>query len=256
MASVWIGAHPTNFSAARPGAWRPEAIVIHVMDGSLAGTDAWFNDPSSKVSAHYGVGKDGVVHQYVKEVDTAYHAGTVVDPAWTKIRKDAQGRFINPNFYTIGIEHAGWGVSTDPWPDAQRQASLQLARDIAERWGIPLDAEHVIPHRLIRSSKPNCPGKGLDFGLYLQDLQSTPTTLSAPVIDERPLSATVRAVTTLNVRSQPFATGVPRRKLLAGDEFVAVAVATGEPHGANDKWYRNENTEYVWAGGTDHPLPA
>jgi hypothetical protein len=42
-----IGAHPLNFSEGRAGG-RPEAIVIQVRDGTLAGTDCWFNDPRSR----------------------------------------------------------------------------------------------------------------------------------------------------------------------------------------------------------------
>src|SRR4051812_2092827 len=106
MTPIWKGA--ANFAPGRRG-WRPEAIVIHVMDGSLVGTDSWFNNRVSGVSAHYGIGKDGEVHQYVKETDTAYHAGTIKNPTWSLIRKDAEGRYINPNYYTIGVEHAGWG---------------------------------------------------------------------------------------------------------------------------------------------------
>src|SRR4051812_28530968 len=101
----WKGAHPANFSGGRAG-FRPEAIVIHVMDGTLAGTDSWFNDPRSRVSAHYGVGKAGQVHQYVKEIDAAHHAGVVNAPCWPLIKRGHSGSgFINPNFYTIGVEH-------------------------------------------------------------------------------------------------------------------------------------------------------
>ena len=44
----WIGAHQLNFSRGRAG-YNPEAVVIHIMDGSLIGTDSWFNDPRSRV---------------------------------------------------------------------------------------------------------------------------------------------------------------------------------------------------------------
>ena len=253
MTPVWKGAHPGNFRRGRPGAWRPEAIVIHVMDGTLVGTDAWFNDPASGVSAHYGVGKDGIVHQYVKEEDTAFHAGTVVGPTWSRIRTDSLGRYVNPNYYTIGVEHAGWGARDERWPEAQLQASLKLVRGIAERWSIPVDAAHVIRHALIRSSKPHCPGRGLDFDDYLARLDTT-VAVAAPV-EERPFAATVRAVATLNVRPRPAAAGPAPRRLLAGDPFAAVAVAAGEPHRGNPNWYRNAEREYIWAGATDRPLP-
>jgi N-acetylmuramoyl-L-alanine amidase len=101
--AIWTGAHPGNFRTGRRG-YRPEAVVIHIMDGSLIGTDSWFNDPKSSVSAHYGIGRKGEVHQYVKEIDSAFHAGTVDRPEWKLIkRKREGGGFINPNFYTIGI---------------------------------------------------------------------------------------------------------------------------------------------------------
>ena len=47
--------------------YRPEAIVIHIMEGSLSGTDDWFRSTKSNVSAHYGIGKTGEVHRYVPE---------------------------------------------------------------------------------------------------------------------------------------------------------------------------------------------
>lgn len=44
----WIGSpHKTK---GRSG-FRPEAVVVHIMEGTLAGTDSWFKKPASKVSA-------------------------------------------------------------------------------------------------------------------------------------------------------------------------------------------------------------
>jgi N-acetyl-anhydromuramyl-L-alanine amidase AmpD len=129
--------------------------VIHIMAGTLHGTDLWFGNSVSAVSAHYGVGKNGEIHQYVREEDTAFHAGSVDAPSWTAIHKTANGKFINPNYYTIGIEHEGF--PDDDWPEAQRASSVELIAEIAARWHIPLDALHVIRHHEIRRSKP-CPG--------------------------------------------------------------------------------------------------
>ena len=75
-----------NFTQGRR-TYRPEAIVIHVMDGTLKGTDGWFSSPLSQVSAHYGIGRNGEVHQYVEEIDTAWHAGRIHDPTWPLINK-------------------------------------------------------------------------------------------------------------------------------------------------------------------------
>lgn len=145
-----------NFSPGRRGQ-TAVAIVVHIMDGTLAGTDAWFASRGSKVSAHYGVGKNGEVHQYVDEDDTAQHAGIVDSPAALVVR---QRLTLNPNLYTVGIEHEG--RDGDALTPAQADASAELIAEIASDWGIPLDREHVIAHHEIRASK-TCPGKGVDI---------------------------------------------------------------------------------------------
>lgn len=140
-----------NFWSGRRG-YKPEAVVIHIMDGTLAGTDAWFADSKSQVSAHFGIGKNGEVHQYVKEEDTAWHAGRIDNPDWKLIKSN-----VNPNLYTIGIEHEG--KSDDVWTGAMKQASVTLIREVCERWEIPMDRDHIIGHYQIFSKKPNCPAK-------------------------------------------------------------------------------------------------
>ena len=84
MQRNWIGCAADNFRKGRYGL-EPKAIVIHVIVGSLESAGMTFRDPRSSVSAHYGVGKSGYVHQYVEEADTAFHAGIVVDPTWRLI---------------------------------------------------------------------------------------------------------------------------------------------------------------------------
>lgn len=149
MKSTWIGS--TNFQKGRAGQ-KPEAIVIHIMAGTLKGTDAWFNNPKSQVSSHYGVGEGGEVHQYVKEGDTAWANGRVSSPTSKLVKKKAG---INPNYYTISIENEGKDLSKQP--GKQIEALAELVADIAKRNKIPLDREHVIGHYEIFSPKPNCP---------------------------------------------------------------------------------------------------
>jgi N-acetylmuramoyl-L-alanine amidase CwlA len=86
----------------------------------------------------------------VKEEDTAWHAGRVDNPSWNLIKPN-----INPNLYTVGIEHEG--NSSDQWPDAMKRASASLIREICDRWQIPIDRNHIIGHYQIFSKKPNCP---------------------------------------------------------------------------------------------------
>lgn len=126
-------------------------VVIHIMDGSLSGTDSWFSTSVSQVSTHYGIGVGGEIHQYVNEIDTAWGNGIVNNPSWKLIKKG-----VNPNLYTISIEHEGRPDSV--WTDAMKKQSALLITDICKRWNIPIDREHIIGHYeidLLR--KPNCP---------------------------------------------------------------------------------------------------
>ena len=75
MAREWIGCSPQNFRKGRHG-FGPGAVVVPVIVGSLESAGLTFADARSAVSAHYAVGKSGVVHQFVEETDTAFHAGT------------------------------------------------------------------------------------------------------------------------------------------------------------------------------------
>jgi N-acetyl-anhydromuramyl-L-alanine amidase AmpD len=105
------------------------------------------------------VGKNGEIHQYVAESDTAFHVGVVDHPAWPLLKAG-----INPNLYTIGIEHEG--RDGDALTPAQLHASAALIAAIAKRWKIPLDAQHIIRHHDIRRGKP-CPGAGFDVAALI-----------------------------------------------------------------------------------------
>jgi N-acetylmuramoyl-L-alanine amidase len=139
-----------NFTRGR-GGYRPEVIVVHIMAGSLSGTDRWFADPQSQVSSHYGIGLTGEVHQYVSENDTAWHAGRVNNPTFRLYKPS-----VNPNLYTIGIENEGQDLAIAP--EAQLNSLVELIQAVAIRWGIPIDREHIIGHYEIDSvRRPNCP---------------------------------------------------------------------------------------------------
>lgn len=61
------------------GGNNPRLLIVHHMEGSLAGTDSWFRNPVSRVSAHFGVGKDGTLVQWVSVRDIAWHAAAAND---------------------------------------------------------------------------------------------------------------------------------------------------------------------------------
>ena len=246
MTIEWIGCAPSNFRGGRPPQYHPEAIVIHIMAGSLRGTDTWFGSPVSSVSAHYGVGKDGTIHQYVHEEDTAFHAGTVDNPSWTGIRRNAAGGFINPNFYTIGIEHEGF--PDQQWPPAQIDASAALIAEVGTRWSIPLDRQHVIMHHEIRRIKP-CPGGNAPLDQLIQ--QASGQQPAAP-----PVPAQVTAVANLNIRAgAPNTQAAVRRQVAAGRVVQVSGFQAGQAIRSNPFWYRDPSGDFFWAGNTDRPNP-
>jgi N-acetylmuramoyl-L-alanine amidase len=240
----WIGSKHKNKGR---GGFRPEAVVIHVMEGTLVGTDSWFNNPASKVSAHYGVGRDGTIHQYVSETDTAFHAGRRSKPTWGMI-KDG----INPNLYTIGIEHEGDGGSA--WPPAMYEATTALIRDICMRWSIPIDRDHIIGHREIYSAK-TCPGSAVSLEKIIK--LTRPEALNAGNYNFIPHPGVVKALGDLNLRKGAPTTAAKKVKTVAAGTGLAYIgwTSNGQTVSGNSHWYRDAEGNYFWAGGTQQPTP-
>ena len=93
-------------------------ITLHIMVGYLAGTDSTFANSASQASAHYGIGADGTIHQYVSERDGSYSDANYVS-----------------NNSTISIEHEGGMSNGAVCTQACIDASARLCADIARRYG-------------------------------------------------------------------------------------------------------------------------
>ena len=102
---LWDGSDPAPFVPARHigPAIAPALIVIHDTAGALdpGSSVRWFEAPSSQVSAHFVVERDGAVTQMVPVDRMAYHCGA---SAW-------RGR-TNLNGHSIGIEIVSPGKLT------------------------------------------------------------------------------------------------------------------------------------------------
>ena len=86
--------------------------VLHATIGGYRGAVEWLmngNRPN-RSSAHYVIGRaEGEVTQLVKDEDESWHAGNISNPgeyAKKYMLKNADGTYVNPNRYTIGIEFA------------------------------------------------------------------------------------------------------------------------------------------------------
>lgn len=148
-----------NFWKGR-GGYTPKAVVIHIAQGYLAGAHSWFNNPRSQASSHYMVGRNGEIWQFVDEADSAWHAGGISNPSILFSGNFPQN--VNPNLFTIGIEHEGF--TGERWPIAQRDASAWLIAEIHKRWklGNVRYPQTIIGHNEINStSRSTCPGNGV-----------------------------------------------------------------------------------------------
>ena len=155
---------PLNFQRGRKGAFPVDCIVIHVTEGDAASVRSWFHDRAADVSAHYMVQKDGEIVHFVHESDTAWANGRVDHPTAELVLERVT---INPNCWTISIEHEGDG--TEELTDLQRAATLDLMRDIQTRHHlITFDRTHVVGHHEIYSLK-TCPG-GISVDRLVQEL--------------------------------------------------------------------------------------
>ncbi|MEU2615035.1 N-acetylmuramoyl-L-alanine amidase [Micromonospora sp. NPDC007271] len=151
--AAWAPAYSGNYTVAnRPTDYRINYVVIHVTQGSYAGSISWFQNPSAKVSAHYTFrSADGAVTQSVREKDIAWHAGN-----WTY------------NTQSIGIEHEGYVDDPSWFTDAMYRASAALTRNLANKYGIPKDRNHIIGHIEVPGATHTDPGPNWNWTYYMQ----------------------------------------------------------------------------------------
>ena len=232
-----------NFTKGRLS-YKPEAVVIHIMEGSLTGTDDWFSSTKSQVSAHYGIGLNGDIHQYVQEADTAWHAGRVDNPSWQLIKSGKTKKFINPNFYTIGIEHEGNESST--WTDLLYNTSAALVKDICQRNNIPIDRQHIIGHHEIYSKK-TCPGHVVNLDKLISIILG-----NTEGADNSPENIFIGSVITngrLRIRTGNASIKAPVLRIAdSGTILQYTEIVTGEKVENISDWYTDGSNAYWWAG--------
>lgn len=92
-------------------------LVLHIEQGSEAGTDNWFHNAGAQASAHFGNPTDGALDQWV---DTA-------DKAWAE---------VSGNSNWVSVEHEG--NSGDSLTDSQIENDAQLLAWLHVTDGVPI----------------------------------------------------------------------------------------------------------------------
>lgn len=152
---------------------RPNFVVLHQTSNADAERALrTLTDPLKKVSSHYLIGRDGVIHYLVDERARAWHAGE----SWW-------GGLTDLNSASIGIELDNDGE--EPFAGPQIAALLELLADLKARYRIP-DANFVghgdiAPRRKVDPSR-HFPWQRLaqrGFGLWCDDPAPAPLVFDA-----------------------------------------------------------------------------
>jgi len=172
------------FTAGRNGT-PIDRIVIHITDApTTSSTVNHFTQAGANSSAHYLVGQDGELVQFVSEADTAWHAKGV-------------------NRRSIGIEHvavkqggATYGGTTFPFlppTDVQYGESAALVAQLCQKYGLATDRTTIIGHREADpgTTHTSCPDGAWNWDHFMR-LVTTGASSSQPAAQALGLPAHAR----------------------------------------------------------------
>lgn len=165
-----------NMTKGRNG-WTPDIIVCHITDGAFDGAVSWVTNPSSQVSYHYLVARDGRIVNAVDIRNTAWANGTnnSTDGRGNMHSRLAtvRERKVNANLYTVSVGFEGRHVETGgSLTQIQLDAGVwlinQIRKNIRATFGtenlIPANRNHIVGHVDITPRwRPNCPGASFPF---------------------------------------------------------------------------------------------
>lgn len=108
--------HPVR-NYTRGGQDSVRGVVVHIMAGTLEGSQAWFNNAAAQASSHFGTGKAGALRQWVDTADRAW-AQSAGNRTWLSVENEGQGG--------------------DVLTDAQLDRNAQVLAWAHEEHGVPL----------------------------------------------------------------------------------------------------------------------
>jgi hypothetical protein len=234
MSVIQKPASTSNYSTGRFGS-TINLIVLHTMSGFLRGTAAWFQNPAARVSAHYGIGLNGEVNQYVDEADTAWGAGN-----WNINTRAVQIEFEDNN-NPFGIKRT----------DSQYAAAADLIADICTRHGLEATRDVIKGHNEVSNSHPSCPGNlNIDW-----QVEATRERLHPVSPASGDVNATIEVtVPVLNARSGPRLSEPVVAHFFQGQATI-IGWAKGDEvtiaGKTDDVWLRSQNSHWAAQAGTN-----
>ncbi|MGK9250823.1 N-acetylmuramoyl-L-alanine amidase [Paenibacillus humicus] len=192
----WMGDRvPNHGPRTRNGKqYAPLVIVNHISMGTMDSMDAWFRNPIAQVSSHFGIGRDGGIHQYVRLERAAWTQGLLSDAIPKAAAGIVRQMGMNPNLYCVSIEHEGYagngadGSITEEqfWRLCWLHKYIQL--EVERIWGnrIVFSPETVLGHFQIDPiRKPFCPGPAFPWGRLYAELAIAERIKTLELYEER-----------------------------------------------------------------------
>ena len=167
---LWAGSTKTNKSS-RDG-YKPSIIVDHISEGTTQSCIDWFNDTNNKdSSAHFLVSKNGKVYQFIDIGMKAWSNGLIPQDISKATAKVVKEQNVNPNLYTVSIEHEGVyeqtkGLLTQAQLKATQILHKYIIQYVKDNFGVYIvpSRETIIGHYEINPiAKPDCPGHLFQF---------------------------------------------------------------------------------------------
>lgn len=222
----------TAFTAGRNGR-AVERIVIHITDGpSTASAVNTFTNAGAQASAHYLVGQDGEVVQFVAETDTAWHA-----------------RGGNSN--SIGIEHVAIKVGGADYPrrdgtiqhfdalaptDTQYCESAALVSYLCTKYNLAPSRTTIVGHNEVATNHPVCPTGNWNWDHFMRLVTEQ---VCAPQPAAQGLGA-ARAMDggteTVEIKYRAFIPS-PLIKGPASDYNLPLGITSGEDFGGDNRGF-------------------
>jgi N-acetylmuramoyl-L-alanine amidase len=136
LGNYWVGT--TNFNLRKPN----YVVIHHTAQDSTAQTLKTFTLPSTQVSAHYVIGRDGRVYHMLNDYLRAWHGGAA---KW--------GNTTDINSSSIGIELDNNGK--EPFSEPQITSLLHILAGLKKAYGVP--TANFIGHADIAPTRKNDP---------------------------------------------------------------------------------------------------
>jgi hypothetical protein len=120
------------------------------------------------------------ISQLVRESDRAWHVAATYDCSLNGSTNCGQNG-VSVNNFAVGIEHGGFASQTT-FPDAQLNASAQLACDISKDQGVVRDSYHIVGHGKLQPATRTDPGPNWPWTTYLSKINGYCGTTSTSLI--------------------------------------------------------------------------